>query len=279
MTSFDPPRHAVEEVVARALAEDLGVLGDITSLAVIDPDAVARGRFVARTAGVLAGRAAVTEVFHQVDPTVTVAWGADDGAELVPGQVLATVDGRLRSLLAAERTALNLLQHCSGVATATRAYVRETHGRSVVLDTRKTLPGLRALERAAVRAGGGHNHRDSLSDQVLIKDNHVVHGAVGEAVRRARHRWPGRPVVCECDSLDQVVEAASAGATRILLDNMTPAEVGEAVAAVRGAVPLEVSGGVTLDTVGAYAAAGADFISVGAITHSAPALDVGLDLD
>jgi nicotinate-nucleotide pyrophosphorylase (carboxylating) len=279
MTAFDPPQPAVEEVVARALAEDLGVLGDITSAAVIDRDARGTGHFVARAAGVLAGRAAVTEVFRQVDATVAVHWQASDGAELVPGQAIATVEGPLRSLLAAERTALNLLQHCSGVATLTRHYVRATHGRARILDTRKTLPGLRALEKAAVRAGGGHNHRDSLSDQVLIKDNHVVQGAVGDAVRRALTRWPGRPVICECDTLAQVTEAAAAGATRILLDNMTPAQVAEAVGAVRGAVPLEVSGGVTLDTVGAYAAAGTDFISVGAITHSAPALDIGLDLD
>ena len=279
MSEFDPPQPAVEEVVARALAEDLGVLGDITSMAVIDRDARASGRFVARVPGVLAGTAAATEVFRQVDDAVTVDWSAQDGAELVPGQELGTVAGRMRSLLAAERSALNLLQHCSGVATLTRAYVRKTHGKSMILDTRKTLPGLRALERAAVRAGGGHNHRDSLSDQILIKDNHVVQGAVGDAVRRALARWPGRPVVCECDSLEQVTEAAAAGATRILLDNMTPAQVAEAVAAVRGAVPLEVSGGVNLDTVEDYAAAGADFISVGAITHSAPALDIGLDLD
>jgi nicotinate-nucleotide pyrophosphorylase (carboxylating) len=279
MSAFDPPAAAVRAVVARALDEDLGMLGDITSLAVIDRDARGTGRLVARAAGVLAGTAAATEVFRQLDGEVVVAWDALDGAEIVPGEDLATIAGSLRSILAGERSALNLLQHCSGVATLTRRYVRETGGRARILDTRKTLPGLRALQKAAVRAGGGHNHRDSLSDQVLVKDNHVVRGAVGDAVRRSAARWPGRVVVCECDTLDQVRDAAAAGASRILLDNMTPAEVAEAVAAVRGAVPLEVSGGVTVDTVAAYAAAGADFISVGALTHSAPALDIGLDLD
>lgn len=278
MNEFDPPYGEVRAVVARALAEDLGVLGDITSLAVVEPDAHGTGRVVARAPGVLAGTAAATEAFRAVDPAIGVRWLAHDGAELVPAQVLGTVDGPLRSLLTAERSALNLLQHCSGVATLTRRYVCEAGARTKILDTRKTLPGLRALERAAVRAGGGHNHRDSLSDQVLVKDNHLVHGSIADAVRRARERWPGRAVVCECDTLEQAAEAVSAGATRILLDNMTPEQVARAVAQVGGAVPLEVSGGVTLDTVADYAAAGADFVSVGAITHSAPALDIGLDL-
>jgi len=277
-SDLDPPHPEVRAVVARALSEDLGVLGDITSQAVVDAGALGTGQLVARAPGVLAGTAAATEVFRAVDPGITLRWRARDGAELVPAQVLATVEGSLRALLTGERSALNLLQHCSGVATLTRRYVRAAGSRTKILDTRKTLPGLRALERAAVRAGGGHNHRDSLSDQVLIKDNHVVQGAVADAVRRARELWPGRPVVCECDTLEQVSDALAAGATRILLDNMTPEEVAAVVARVGGAVPLEVSGGVTLDTVGEYAAAGADYVSVGAITHSAPALDIGLDL-
>ncbi len=276
---LDPPAPAVREVVARALAEDLGVLGDITSIAVVEPGAAGHGRFVARVAGILAGTAAATEVFRQVDPEVAVVWSTGDGDEIVPGQLLGTVAGRLRSLLAGERSALNLLQHCSGVATLTHRYVVAAHGRARILDTRKTLPGLRALEKAAVRAGGGWNHRDSLSDQVLIKDNHVVGADVGDAVRRAVARWPGRTVVCECDTLEQVSSAVAAGATRVLLDNMSPTEVAAAVRQVAGAVPLEVSGGVGLDDVAAYAKAGPDYISVGALTHSAPALDIGLDLD
>lgn len=274
---LDPPRPAVVDVVARALAEDLGVLGDITSLAAIDPNTTALGVFVARADGILAGTCAATEVFAQLEPTVEVQWLVGDGAEITPGQDLGRVTGPQRVLLGGERSALNLLTHCSGIATLTRRYVRAAQGRARILDTRKTLPGLRALERAAVRAGGGFNHRDSLSDAVLLKDNHLGDLDVRKAVSRARARWPGRMVEVECETLADVDVALAAGADRVMLDNMAPEAVAEAVARVAGAVPTEVSGGVTLETIGDYAAAGATFVSIGAITHSAPALDIALD--
>lgn len=278
-SSLDPPVGIVREVVALALREDLGLLGDLTSIAVIPEDAEGTARFVARGDGVLAGTAAATEVFRQLDSDVVVAWTAADGAELTPGLAFGSVTGPLRSLLAGERTALNLLQHCSGIATLTRRYVRSTHGHAQIRDTRKTLPGLRALEKASVRAGGGFNHRECLSDAVLIKDNHLVHHDLTSAVGRARAHWPGRVVEVECDTLEQVREAVAVAADLILLDNMTPDEVREARTIAGPHAQLEVSGGVTIDSVAAYAEAGATFISVGAITHSAPALDIGLDLD
>ncbi|MFM7271061.1 MAG: carboxylating nicotinate-nucleotide diphosphorylase [Actinomycetes bacterium] len=277
--SLDPPAGILREVVALALREDLGLLGDLTSIAVIPEETLGSARFVSRVDGVLAGTAAATEVFRQIDSDLVVAWTAPDGAELEAGLAFGSVSGPLRSILAGERTALNLLQHCSGVATLTRRYVRSTHGRAQIRDTRKTLPGLRALDKAAVRAGGGFNHRESLSDAVLIKDNHLVHHDLVAAVGRARAHWPGRIVEVECDTLDQVRAAVLVAPDLILLDNMTPEEVREARAIAGPDALLEVSGGVTIDTVGDYAGAGATFISVGAITHSAPALDLGLDLD
>jgi nicotinate-nucleotide pyrophosphorylase (carboxylating) len=276
---LDPPIHAVRDVVARALAEDFGMLGDLTSIAVIDEGTTATGRFVARSEGVLAGTAAATEVFAQLHAAVRVEWLRADGDELQQGQVLGEVDGSLRSILGAERTALNLLQHLSGIATLTRRYVRAAHGKARIRDTRKTTPGLRALEKAAVRAGGGFNHRESLSDAILIKDNHLAHLDLRKAIDRARARWPGRIVEVECDTLEQVGEALTARPDLILLDNMTPDQAREATVLAEGAIPLEVSGTVSVETVGAYAATGVDYISVGAITHSAPSLDIGLDLD
>jgi nicotinate-nucleotide pyrophosphorylase (carboxylating) len=276
---LDPPVTVVRDVVARALAEDLGLLGDLTSIAVIEEAATGTGRFVARGDGVLAGTLAASETYAQLDPGVQLEWQLSDGGEVLAGQVLATVSGSMRSLLAGERTALNLLQHCSGIATVTRRYVRAARGKSRIRDTRKTLPGLRALEKAAVRAGGGFNHRESLSDAVLIKDNHLAHLGVRQAVERARARWPGRVIEVECDTLDQVAEALGVRPDLLLLDNMDPDAVREAKSLVEGTIPLEVSGRVSLETVGAYAEAGVDYISVGAITHSAPALDIALDLD
>jgi nicotinate-nucleotide pyrophosphorylase (carboxylating) len=277
MTWIDPPLPAVREVVARALAEDLGVLGDITASLVPD-DAVVTAAIVARQQGVLAGRLCAIETFAAVDPAVTVAFRLADGVEIRPGQVIADVEGRLASVLTAERTALNLLGHLSGVATLTRRFVAAAQGRARIRDTRKTTPGLRALEKAAVRAGGGANHRGSLSEGILVKDNHLAGVSISDAVARARHRWPGQVVEVECDTVEQVKEAVLAGAGAVLVDNMTPAAVAAAVAVVAGRCPIEVSGGVTLDSVAAFAAAGADLISVGSLTHSAPALDVGLDL-
>jgi len=278
-TDLDPPVVAVREIVARALAEDLGLLGDLTSIAVIDAGASATARFVARSEGVLAGTAAATETFAQLDADVCVTWALGDGAEILADQVLGEVSGSLRSILGGERTALNLLQHCSGIATLTRRYVRAARGKARIRDTRKTRPGLRALEKAAVRAGGGFNHRESLSDAVLIKDNHLAHLDLRQAVDRARARWPGRVVEVECDTIEQVAAAVAARADLILLDNMSPELARESARIVEGVVPLEVSGRVSVETAGAYAETGVDYISVGAITHSAPALDIALDLD
>jgi nicotinate-nucleotide pyrophosphorylase (carboxylating) len=236
---------------------------------------------VARRPGVLAGAACAAEAFARVDSAIVVAWRCLDGAGVAPGDVVATVCGPLAPVLTAERTALNFLCHLSGVATLTRRFVdaaRAANPATTVWDTRKTLPGLRALEKAAVRAGGGANHRGSLSDLVLVKDNHLAGLTIGEAVAQARGRWPARTIEVECDRLAQVAEAVEAGATMVLLDNMTPDEVGECVRFVAGRLLCEVSGGVDLETVGAYAAAGADLISTSAITQSAPALDLGLDL-
>ncbi len=280
MSGFDPPAGAVREVVRRALDEDLGALGDLTSSAVVPTDARGSGRFVARRAGVVAGTAAAGEVFRQVDPEVTVTWLVADGDAINEGDELGRVAGSAGSILVAERTALNLLCHCSGIATLTRRFVAAVEGTGArIRDTRKTLPGLRALEKAAVRAGGGFNHRESLSDAVLIKDNHLAHLTLRDAVERARAHWPGRIVEVECDTLEQVGEAKAVGPDLVLLDNMAPDEVAEAVAVLGGAVPVEVSGGVDLETAHAYGEAGADYVSVGAITHSAPALDLALDLD
>ena len=281
MSDFDPPRGVVAQVVTMALAEDFGILGDITSLATIPRGALAGAAFVARGAGVVAGTASATEVFRQVDRSVVVTWFVTDGSTVVPGTVLGEVSGYTRSLLAGERVALNLLSHLSGVATLTRRYVdaiAATGAATRVRDTRKTLPGLRALQKAAVRAGGGANHRDSLSDAVLVKDNHLAVLGIAEAVAAARDRWPGRVVEVECDTLEQVAAAVDAGCDLVLLDNMAVAEVRTAIELLAGAIPVEVSGRVSLDDVGEYAAAGADYIAVGAITHSVPVFDIGLDL-
>ena len=277
MSALHPPAGAVREVVARALAEDLGPLGDLTA-ALVPPGATIAGDLVPRSAGVLAGRLAATEAFTQVDPSLAVRWHADDGDAVAPGVPVGEVAGALSSVLTAERTALNLLSHLSGVATLTRRFVEAAGGRARIRDTRKTTPGLRALEKAAVRAGGGVNHRGSLSDGVLVKDNHLAGVSVAEAVERARQLWPGRVVQVECDTAEQVKEAMEVGAELVLLDNMTPEQVAACVELVGGRCLVEVSGGVTLETVAAYAAAGADLVSVGAITHSAPVLDIGLDV-
>ena len=278
MSWLDPPITAVREVVARALAEDLGVFGDLTA-GLVPAHATVTAAIVARSAGVLAGRLAATEAFTAVDAGIAVAWQLDDGDRVTPGTVIATVAGPLPSVLTAERTVLNLLGHLSGVATLTRRYVEAAGDRTRVRDTRKTTPGLRALEKAAVRAGGGVNHRASLSEGILVKDNHLAGLTISEAVSRSKQRWPGQACEVECDTLEQVEAAVVAGADMVLVDNMTPSQVAEAVGAVGGRVPVEVSGGVTLDTIGAYAAAGADLVAVGAVTHSAPVLDIGLDLE
>jgi nicotinate-nucleotide pyrophosphorylase (carboxylating) len=275
-----PPVTAVREAVARALAEDLEPLGDVTA-SLLPPSTTVAATIASRQVGVLAGCRAATEAFTAVDPTTVVDWRADDGAELAPGQCVARVGGRLAAVLTAERTALNFLCHLSGVASLTRRFVAAAGPSVRIWDTRKTTPGLRALEKAAVRAGGGANHRGNLSDWILLKDNHLAVLGITEAVGRARERWPGRTVQVEADRADQVAEALDAGADLVLLDNMAPDEVRRCVL-LRGDRPrplFEVSGGVTLDSVRAYAEAQPDLISVGALTASAPALDLGLDVE
>ncbi len=278
MNPFDPPLVAVRALVALALAEDLLPLGDLTS-ALLPEGATVRARVVARQAGIVAGSLCVRETFAQLDPTLQLEWPTEDGRMVRPGDVLGSLLGTSASVLSGERTALNVLCHLSGVATLTRRFVDAAQGRATIWDTRKTLPGLRALEKAAVRAGGGRNHRGSLSEMVLVKDNHLASLGVTEAVRRARAAWPARTIEVECDRREQVAEALEAGATMVLLDNMTPDEVAGCVALVAGRIPVEVSGGVTMENIGAYAEAGADLISTSAITQSAPALDIGIDID
>jgi len=283
---LQPPRIVVEDIVRRALTEDLMPLGDLTALLLPD-DLQATAQFVARDHGVLAGEACADETFAQLDPSVAREWHLGDGATLTPGVVIATVTGRLQSIVTAERTALNFLGHLSGIATLTRRYVERagSQGAARVWDTRKTTPGLRSLEKAAVRAGGGANHRGNLSDWVLLKDNHIALMGIEGAVGAARARWPGRTVHVECDTLAQAEEALAAGADALLLDNMSFGEVRAVVALTAEVVAqgarrplLEVSGGVNLETVGGYAATGVDLISVGAITNSAPVVDIGLDI-
>jgi nicotinate-nucleotide pyrophosphorylase (carboxylating) len=271
------------ELVARALIEDLGS-GDVTAEAVVPEDASGRATITQKESGVVFGLDVAAEVFRQTGAG-DVGNRAAEGAwrDDVPATV-ASADGPARALLAAERTALNLLCHLSGVATLTARFVSEVEGTGArILDTRKTTPGLRALEKAAVAAGGGTNHRMGLYDAILIKENHAaLAGGVGEAARRAREAKPDLPVEVECRNLAEVREAAGAGADRLLLDNMAPAALREAVAASResGDGPeLEASGGVTLETVAEIAATGVDYVSVGALTHSAPALDLSMTID
>lgn len=276
----EPPLSAVRAAVERALAEDVLPLGDI-SAALIDPRRRTSAQLVSRADGVLAGSACVTETCRQVDTELKVTWQAHDGDHVGVGMSLGQIEGPLGSMLTAERTALNFLSHLSGVATAAARYRAAADDSTLVWDTRKTTPGLRTLEKAAVRAGGCVNHRGNLSEWVMLKDNHLTGTTIAEAVDRARRHWPGRTVQVECDRLDQVVEAVEAGATAVLLDNMSVDVAREAVELVRSRraeVLVEVSGGITLDTIAAYSTIGADCISVGAMTNSAPVLDIGLDI-
>ncbi len=282
-----PPIDAVRDAVKQALAEDLTPLGDLTSSLV--PPMLSEARIVPRRPGRLAGTLCVDETFAAVDANVVVSWSVDEGAVVSAGEVAGIVRGPLASILTAERTALNFLGHLSGIATLTAEYVEaaaSAGGRAQVWDTRKTTPGLRSLEKAAVRSGGGRNHRGNLSDWILVKDNHLVGIGIAQAVATARDRWPGRPVQIECDIFDQCVEALEAGADAVLLDNMSPEEIAACVAAaeVRQGGQLrrtliEASGGIDLETIAACSAAGPDMISVGGLTNSAPVLDIGFDLD
>ncbi|MGB3410332.1 MAG: carboxylating nicotinate-nucleotide diphosphorylase [Microthrixaceae bacterium] len=281
-----PPIAAVRAAVGLALAEDLTPLGDLTSSLL--PSGPGEAWIVAREPGRLAGTLCVTETFASLDPTVDVSWSVEEGAKLSAGETIGIVRGPFATVLTGERTALNFLGHLSGIATLTASFVdaaASQGGAARVWDTRKTIPGLRALAKAAVRAGGGRNHRGNLSDWILIKDNHLGGMGITEAVAVSRDRWPARTVHVECDSFDQCVEALDAGADALLLDNMSPEEVSACVAAAevrQGGQTrrslLEVSGGITLETIASYASTGVDMISVGAITNSAPVLDIGFDL-
>ena len=276
----EPPDPGVVRVmVRRALAEDVGP-GDITVMAVVPRTARAVAHLVARTAGVLAGAEVAALAFSLVEPRVEVEHYRQDGARLAPGQRVLAVQGPARGILTAERVALNFVQRLSGIATLTDRYVAAVEGTgAVIVETRKTTPGLRVLEKYAVRAGGGRNHRHALYDAILIKDNHLlVAGSVRTAIERARAYAPHTMrVQVEVDTLAQVEEALAAGADAITFDNMSPEEAETAVGLVAGRAITEASGQVTLGTVRAYAEAGVDIISVGALTHSAPALDLGLD--
>lgn len=285
--TIDPgtiPPHALRRVIETALEED-APWGDVTSETLIPADATATATLAAREPGVLSGGTVFVAVMHAVDPSIRATVHADEGAAFTAGDTLATVTGSARSVLRAERVALNLVQRMSGIATATAAHVAAAAGTSArIVDTRKTTPGLRALERYAVRCGGGHNHRTSLSDAVLAKDNHLavlLAGGVGigDAITAARQRLGHTVhVEVEVDRIDQIEPVVAAGVDTIMLDNFTPAELETGVGIVAGRALVEASGGVSLDTVATIAATGVDVISVGALTHSARALDLGLDI-
>lgn len=271
----------VRELVDRALAEDLDGGIDVTSVATVPADQRGALDLVARATGVVAGVPIAAAVFDRAgDGRVTIDMETPDGSRVCPGEVLLTATGPVRDLLLAERTALNLLCHLSGIATATHLWVSAL-GSTVtrVRDTRKTTPGLRRLEKYAVRCGGGVNHRMSLSDAALVKDNHIVAaGGVAQAFRAVRTMAPDIPLEVEVDSLDQLEEVLEAGADLVLLDNFTPEQMSEAVRRTAGRARLEASGGLTLESARAVGATGVDFVAVGALTHSAPVLDIGADL-
>ena len=275
----DLPQFDMSEFVRRVLAEDLGSGGDVTSQATIDPFARFTAEMNCREPIVIAGLDIAIAFFRALDREVRIDRLVSDGDKVEAGTVLLRLDGNARAMLAAERSALNTLQHLSGIATMTRRYVDAIDGTgATLLDTRKTIPGLRLLEKYAARMGGAENHRMRMDDGLLIKDNHVgVAGGVAEAVRAAKAFDSGLQIQVEVDSIEQIEPALEAGAERLLLDNMKPDNLREAVALVAGRVPLEASGGVNLDTIRSIAETGVDYISVGRITQSAPAVDIGLD--
>lgn len=276
---LDP--QAIDELILATLAEDLGGGVDVTSVATVPRDQRSTMDLTARAAGVVAGIPVAARVFEvQSDGDNEVIMVRADGEHVVRGDVVVTATGATQSLLTCERTALNLLCHLSGVATATAAWAEQLAGTNArVRDTRKTTPGLRALEKYAVRAGGGVNHRMGLWDAALVKDNHVVAaGGVAEAFALVRDRFPGIPVEVEVDSLAQLEEVVAAGADLVLLDNFSPEQTAQAVALVGGRCQLESSGGLTLEVARAYARTGVDYLAVGGLTHSAPVLDLGADL-
>ncbi len=278
MTGFSLPDFDLDAFVRATLTEDLGSGGDITSMAVIPADAVFAGVMDSRDAISVAGLPIAERFFRALAPDMAIEILVEEGARVPAGTDLMRLSGNARAMLTAERSALNTVQHLSGIATMTRSYVDAIAGTgATLLDTRKTIPGLRVLEKYATRMGGATNHRMGLWDAAMIKDNHVaVAGSVDEAVRRAVAAGIA-DIIVEVDRIDQVEAALASGATHLLLDNMTPDQLREAVAIVAGRVPTEASGGVRLDTIGAIAATGVTFVSVGRLTQSAPAADIGLD--
>ena len=277
MKALDPDRY--RDLVRRALDEDLGA-GDVTTDAIVLPTQRARGLFMAKSDCVLAGLDVAFETFRQLEAGVEVTARKQDGERCQNGEEIAEIIGLARTLLIAERTALNFLQRLSGIATQARLFVEAADGRITVLDTRKTTPTLRALEKYAVLAGGATNHRLGLFDAVLIKDNHVrLAGGVKAAVSQARARQPHMPVEVEAQSLAQVDEALCAGADIVLADNLSIDEVRETVRRAAGRAKVEISGGVTLDRLAELAATGADFVSAGALTHSAPSVDISFEIE
>ena len=272
-------RADYRDLVRRALEEDIRD-GDITTEATVPAGAAARGVFLAKSECVLSGLDVAFEVFRQLDGSALASARLKDGDRCSPGAIIAVVDGRARALLVGERTALNLLQRMSGVATVARRFVEASGGHIAILDTRKTTPTLRALEKYAVRCGGARNHRAGLYDAILIKDNHIrLAGGVTKAVELARTHQPGLTIEVEAETLEQVDEAVAAGADIILADNMTIEQLRETVRHARGRAKVEISGGVTLDRIPELAATGADFVSVGALTHSAPAADISFEIE
>jgi len=280
MASFvglDPSEY--RDLVRRALDEDIGQ-GDITTQAVVAEDQRARGVVIMKSAGVIAGLDIAAETFRQLDPDITMTLRRRDGDCCTAGEIVADLEGRAQSLLAGERTALNLLQRLSGIATLARRFVEAADGRMTILDTRKTTPTLRALEKYAVRAGGATNHRMRLDNGVLIKDNHIrLAGGIAPAVARAKTTRRTDPIEIEVETLRDVDEAVEAGADMLLLDNMTVADIREAVRRCRGRATTEISGGVSLERIPELASTGADFVSSGALTHSAPAADISIEIE
>ena len=282
MTQFDLPGFDLPAFIRATLEEDLG-LGlpggghDVTSESVIPADAMFTGVMDSRDAITVAGLPVAAAFFRALDPDMRIEVLVEEGARVPAGTDLMRLSGKARAMLTAERSALNTVQHLSGIATLTRQYVDAMQGNATLLDTRKTIPGLRHLEKYAVRMGGGQNHRMGLWDAAMIKDNHVaVAGGVTEAVRRAKDagiKW----IICEVDRVDQIEAALAGGTSHLLCDNMNPAQLREAVALVAGRVPIEASGGVRLDTIAEIAATGVTYVSVGRLTQSAPAADIGLD--
>lgn len=277
----------IQHFVKEALSEDLGRLGDVTSEAIFSTGSISIARIVVKKEGVLSGLEIAAAAFQKLDRSAKIIKYARDSAPIRPGQTILTIKGKTQSILSAERVALNFLQRLSGIATLTHQFVLKTKSKSKtpkILDTRKTTPLLRVLEKYAVRCGGGTNHRYGLYDLVLIKDNHLAalshyEKPVLEAVKRCHKRWPKLKIEVECDTLSQVKEALEANADIILLDNMNPSQLKRAVCQINGRAKTEASGGINLKSIKAIAQSGVDFISVGALTHSAPSIDFSLEVD